>query len=333
MDIAVTPDVLPAPVGPVHPASLPAPPGSAAASKVLQHMLEDRRSGATQRAYQADLRLFFASRGSTVCPEALAALCGLRAGDLAIVLNEYAAGLRASGLSPATINRRLSAIRSLLRLARKFGLTEVDPSGLVDNEKSRKYRDTRGPSVEEVAAMLATPDRSTTTGKRDYALIVLLWENALRRAEICACNIEDFDPKRRRLTIVGKGHGGEPEPVTLTKRSVKAIEDYLEARTNGARLDNGEPLFLNQSHSSGGRLRGGGLYYILRRYGAAVLGRELSPHQMRHAGTTAYLNASNGDVRGAQKLTRHADVRTVMIYDDNRADRQGIASETIGKLA
>ncbi len=311
--------------------------GSSAAA-VLKAMMEDRRSPATQRAYRADVAKFFAFRGRETTPESLAELCALRTGALAIALNEYKSDLRDAGLSPATINRRLAAARSLLRLARKFGLTEIDPHGLVDNEKSKRYRDTRGPSVEEVRAIMATPDRTTLTGRRDYALLRLLWDHALRRAEICACNIEDYDPRRRRLSIVRKG-GAESISITLTKTTVAAIDAYLEARTGGARLDNGEPLFANLAHRftatatvEARRLHGGGIYWILRLYGAAVLERRLTPHMMRHASATGYLDASDGDIRGAQALTGHVDPRTLQIYDDNRKDNQGAASELVSKL-
>ena len=71
-----------------------------------------------------------------------------------------------------------------MKTARKFGLTDVDAGGLVAGEKVTPYRDTRGPGTGEVRRMLSAPDRQTPTGKRDYALLILLWENALRRSEV-----------------------------------------------------------------------------------------------------------------------------------------------------
>jgi integrase/recombinase XerC len=329
------------------------------------------RSEATRRAYAADLRLFFAFRGVDVSPAAVGALCELSTAEMAMALSAYAESLRGpqngtdgsngtdttiprtgKGLSPATINRRLAAIRSLLRIARRFGLTSVDVGGLVDSEKARKYKDTRGPTLVEVAAVMAAVDRSTLAGKRDYAVLRLMWENALRRGSISAANIEDYDSKARKLSIITKGHARDPRTITLTKSCTVSIDAYLEARTGGGvlladgtrsagrRLANGEPLFANLKNGTGEaqdvearRLRGDGLYYTLRRYGAQALERKLSPHMMRHSSATAYLDASGGDTRGAQALTGHVDPRTLQIYDDNRKDLQGAASEAISKLA
>lgn len=314
------------------PQELTAPmPAQPTAADVLTFM-QTRRSGNTQRAYQGDLRLFFAWRGQEVTPAALEQLCAMKAGELALVLNTFALVMRQSGFAPATTNRRLAAVRSLMREARKYGLTETAVDGLVDNEKARRYRDTSGPTLTEVQHLLAEPDRKTLDGKRDFALLTLLFENALRRAEVAGCNIEDFDAKRRRLMITGKGHAGEPEPITLSEHCAAAIAEYVDERSLSGRLDNGEPLFVNFSRSKPGRLQGNGLYKILRAYGLHVLDRALSPHKMRHAAATAVLDATDGDLRTAQALTRHADIRTLLLYDDNREDRQGKASDVLSGL-
>lgn len=302
------------------------------ASSVLQAAMTGRRSTETARAYAGDLKQFFAWRGLAVDEDALLQLCSLNTAQTSQLLNEYLLSMRAAGLKPNTINRRLSAVRTLIRIARRFGLTEVDPTGLVDNEKTRRYRDVRGPSIDEVVSLMRKPDRKTLIGKRDYALLRLLWENILRRSEICAANIEHFDAKRRQLAVYRKGYGNELTTVQLSKRCVAAIDDYLEARTGGRRLDNGEPLFLNHSHSRPGRLKSNGLYYVLGEYGRAVLKRRISPHKLRHSGATAYARET-GDMRGLQKLGGWADLRTAERYLDDGEELQGKATETLSKLA
>ena len=64
----------------------------------------------------------------------------------------------------------------------------------------------------------------------------------------------------------------------------------------------------------------------------AALGEPVNPHVMRHAAITAVLDATNGDMRTTQKLSCHAGVRTLMIYDDNRSDLQGKATELLSEL-
>ena len=64
------------------------------------------------------------------------------------------------------------------------------------------------------------------------------------------------------------------------------------------------------------------VYYIVA-YHARSLGLRIRPHQLRHSAITIALDATGGDVRRVQRLSSHADMRTLMIYDDNRADFQG----------
>ncbi|MBP5976360.1 hypothetical protein HW132_27430 [Brasilonema sp. CT11] len=58
----------------------------------------------------------------------------------------------------------------------------------------------------------------------------------------------------------------------------------------------------------------------------------MSPHRIRHSAITSYLNSSDGDTRGAQALSRHADARTLSIYDSNRHQRQKHVSNTLGGM-
>ena len=135
---------------------------------------------------------------------------------------------RSPALSPATINRRLAAVCSLLKMSYRLGLSQTDGRNLVDGEKTKSYRDTRGTNVDNLKRLLALPDRTTLRGKRDYAILRLLCDNALRRAEVCALSIGDFWPEVKRLAIMGKGRT-EKEWVTLHPSSADAVSAYLLA--------------------------------------------------------------------------------------------------------
>ncbi len=106
-------------------------------------------------------------------------------------------------LAPSTINVRLSALKSFVDYARQaeqchFNLADVTCL------KVESYSDTTGIAVAGFKEMLQIPDRSTIKGIRDYAILRLLWDNALRRNEICNLDVGDFD-KSGRLSILGKG--------------------------------------------------------------------------------------------------------------------------------
>ncbi len=194
-----------------------------------------------------------------------------------------------------------------------------------------RYRETTGISFEVYRRMLAVPDRSTLKGKRDYAILRLLWDNALRRGEVERAEIKDLDLDGRSLLILGKGKGQQKVGVTLSRPTVEALLDWLQARRC---KDRNQPLFIALDRASyGHRLTGTAIYKLVDAVAAAAgVSKKLSPHRIRHSGITAALDATGGDVRKVQKLSRHADLNTLMIYDDNRSDVQGEISDLLADL-
>jgi integrase/recombinase XerC len=225
-------------------------------------------------------------------------------------------------LSSATINQRLSALKSLVDYARKRGLCGFSLSD-VKGLRSQKYRDTRGRTVDEYRSVLAEIDRSTLLGKRDYAICRLLWDNALRRGEIVSLDRSNFIPQESRLMILGKGTL-ELQSIDLNPAVVTAINDYLLVKPDGEN----PALFVS---NNGKRLDGKDIARIVKKY-AEPVGIDISPHRVRHSAITAYLDMSEGNVRAAQSLSRHQNLSTLMIYDDNRHQLQGKASKDLGDL-
>ncbi len=300
---------------------------------VLTLLLADRRSENTRRAYRHDIEAFFVSAYETsASPERMRHFLGLKTPQMVLVLLRHKARLMTEGKSEATINRRMSALISLVRFARRVGATEADPSDSLDAEKVVPYRDTRGVGAEEARRLLRQPDRTTLKGRRDFALLLLLMENALRRAEVCGLTREDFEPHRQSIWIHGKGRGTQRERITLSANSVAAIEAYLQE----AKLSDepATPLFINVSPAAYGRgLTTDGLYKIVKELAeSAGLKDPLSPHRLRHTAITLALDASGGDVRRVQQLSRHARLETLQRYDDNRSDLQGEVTRLLSGL-
>lgn len=300
---------------------------------VLDQLLKDKRSPNTRHAYEKDLRDFFrfATGAGELTPEVVKRFLTLdQFAALSLVLT-YKAHLRDDrSLKEATVNRRLSAIKSLVRLANQLGQCSFTLSE-VKGDKVVRYRDTTGVSKELYRRMLAISDRTTLKGKRDYAILRLLWDNALRRGEISQADIKDLDLDGRSLLILGKGKGQQKEAITLSRPTVEAIMDWLQARRE---LDTNQPLFIALDRASyGHRLTGTAIYKLVEAISlSAGINKKLSPHRIRHSGITAALDATNGDVRKVQKLSRHADLNTLMIYDDNRRDVQGEISDLLAGL-
>ena len=290
-------------------------------------LLADKRSPATRRAYRADLVDFFSGEPT---PDEVRTFLALPAPALALRLATYKSALLERGVSEATVNRRLSAIRSLLKFAHRVGFAATDGRGLVDGERVRPYRNTRGVNVPTVQRLLAAPGTETLRGLRDTALLRLMCENALRRAEVCHLDVKDFEREERRLTILGKGRGTQQEAITLSEATARAISAYLEAAGHG------EGALFRSLHRvprwSGERLTPDGLHFLVGSYGRSIGVEELTPHKIRHSSITAALDATNGDVRRVQQLLPTSGPADVTQYDDNRRDLQGQVTNLLAEL-
>lgn len=284
---------------------------------VLDDWLSTKRSEHTRRVYRLDIVDFLSHHDSL----SLGKFLGSDRYAAFELVTRYKGNLITQGLTAPTINRRLAAIKSLVSHCYACGHCEFTLE-TVKSEKLTAYRDTTGVDADTFKSMLAVPDRNTLKGKRDYALLVLLWSNALRRSEVSKADIRDFDPQSGTLRIYGKGRGTESETVTLGRVAIAAISDWLEAR---GEFNPNAALFcsVNPGYRDG-RLSTQAIYDVVSQTAKeAGISKVMSPHRIRHSSITAALDATNGDVRKVQKLSRHANLNTLMIYDDNRINYQG----------
>lgn len=264
-------------------------------AELVTRLLSATRSEATKRAYAGDLRRFFGDVMGQAPEGALPAFLAMDRPAMTATVLEWRERMLADGLSEATVNRRLAAVKALVRLAYQVGIVGFTLE--VQGQKAISYRDTTGIGVGEVRALLGTVERSTTKGKRDYAILVLLWENALRRQEVCGLDVGDIDGNR--LWIRGKGRGTQKEAVTISPRAQEAIREYLGCFESEEVLPN-QPLFMNEDRAQkgDGRLSGEAIRYVVNRYGKkAGIEKDLAPHMLRHSAITAALDATQGDVR------------------------------------
>ncbi len=161
------------------------------------------KSPRTRTAYQQDLESFRSFLGSPDLEAAAALLLRGSHGEANALALSYRTSLRERGLAPATINRRLAALRSLVGLARTLGLVHWTLE--VESLKAESYRDTRGPGREGYRRMLALVENSADEyDLRAQAILRLLYDLGLRRAEVVALNAEDVDLERGTLQVLGK---------------------------------------------------------------------------------------------------------------------------------
>ena len=121
----------------------------------------------------------------------------------------------AARLQANTINRRLSAVKSMVRMARRLEMCDWTLAE-VDGLTVKPYRDTRGITASQFRLMMVFINRFSLAGARDFAMLTLLWEAGLRRSELVNCDVRHFDLEMKRLSILGKGRN-EREWIDLTE--------------------------------------------------------------------------------------------------------------------
>jgi len=280
----------------------------------------------TLKAYRMDLENFCFFLSSHINREILSLdeAAGIllsqghgHANNLAI---NYKADMIERSLQPATINRRLAALRSLVELANTLGI--VSWSLNVSNVKLISYRDTKGPGKANIKEILSRLDDSTK-GVRDKAIIILIYTLGLRRGEIVSLNMGDINFNDNTIMVLSKGRN-QKQPLTLPQETREILNKWVTMIGS----EDG-PLFINLDHvDKGRRLEGNGLYKIIKKYGADI-GIKTRPHGIRHTAITEALKITNGNITAVAKFSRHKNISTVTIYNDNLADEGGKIAQTI----
>lgn len=274
----------------------------------------------TRKAYQRDLRCFAAFMGTDHIGEALRQLMAAGPGEAFSTVTRYRTHLQTiPTIHGASINRRLGALRTLLRFARSCGLVAWTVE--VKNVRADALRDTRGPNSAGIARLFAACEGTAPAMVRDRAILRLLYSAALRRAEVSTLDVEHFDPVGARVSVLGKGRELR-QWVPVARSVVRDVGAWAVLRGGTSK----EPLFVNfdptKKGREGDRLMPEGVWEVVKRAAkrAGFRKYELSSHSLRHSGVTFALEQTNGNVAKVQKFSRHKDVRTVIIYNDNRTD-------------
>lgn len=246
-------------------------------------------------------------------------------------------------LSSATINGHLAAIRSLMRFMRRAQLCQWTLD--VVSERSQAYRDTCGPGLAAVRAMLRAAARQADQRKaaRDMAIVRLLNDLGLRRSELVGLDIPNHverDAGDMPIAIFVRGKGSTDRVrLSLPSKTALALHAWIHERGSNA-----GPLFISVDPGAGRAGRGGrhralderlsgeGVARILAALAArANVSTRVRPHGLRHTAITALLDHGAG-LREAQRFSRHADPRTLMRYDDNRTDIAGDMAKRLSDL-
>ncbi|MEM8618303.1 MAG: site-specific tyrosine recombinase XerD [Actinomycetota bacterium] len=269
-------------------------------------LAEKGRSPNTLTAYRRDLRAYsqwLAERGSSIERVDRAELV------------EFVDARRHSGVATSTLARQLAAIRMLHRFLAIESYRSDDPTA--DLEGVRVPTGLPKPLTEdEVERLLAAAAPNDPPGRRDLALLELLYATGARISEAVGLSIGDLDTEQRLVRLFGKG--AKERIVPYGGSAARALDAWFETDGRVAfvperwrRRDDADAVFLNQR---GGRLSRQAAWNIVKQRAArAGLTGDLSPHVLRHSCATHLLD-HGADLRIVQEMLGHASISTTQVY-------------------
>ena len=222
----------------------------------------------------------------------------------------WLADLHRRGLEPASVARKLAALRSFYRFLVRRGVVDRNPA-----------RELRGPRltrtlpgflpIDEAKSLVEARALGGAMRARDVAILELLYATGLRVSELAGLDVDAVDRDARTVRVLGKGR--KERIVPYGAAAARALDAYLNARP--ARRG---PLFTG---ARGGRLGVRSIRAVVERAGrAAGVARRVTPHTLRHTFATHLLDAG-ADLRMIQELLGHSRLSTTQRYTHVGADQ------------
>ncbi len=235
------------------------------------------------------------------------------------LLREFVFALKDLGLSPATIRRQVSAIRTYYRFLVAEGLVPADPSDRLESpRRGRRLPPTL--SVAEVEAMLQAARPDDPLAWRDRALLELGYGAGLRVSELCGLVLGDLRFDEGVVRVLGKG--SKERLVPVGRNVIGTVSVYLhQVRPTLDRGKGRNRVLLNRRGAPLSRV---GAWGVVKRLAAAAgVTKPVTPHTLRHTFAT-HLLEGGADLRAVQEMLGHADLSTTQIY--THVDREYLRS-------
>jgi tyrosine recombinase XerC len=271
--------------------------------------IERNASPRTVEAYRRDIRQFL----QFCCKE-----WDLEAMELSydridrLMIRLWLGSLMSAKPAKSTLARKTASVRSFLKFAFKRGLIRHNPAHLLMNPK-KEHRLPKTVRFEELGLMMETVDTEEPPGKRDLAVLELLYGTGMRLSELVGLNTDDVDLGRKRVKVFGKG--ARERIIPFGEPAARALRNYLEERSRlaGKKTDPDDHLALFLTDT------GKRVYpRLIQRKVAKYLSRvsevsQKSPHVLRHSFATHLLDRGAG-IRVIKELLGHADLAATQIY-------------------
>lgn len=271
----------------------------------IKHLSDERNySEHTVKAYRGDLENFrdFLLKEEKKVEDTNAA-----------TINAYVSTLYGKN-SPASVERKVSAIRSFFSYLVRKGLVAQNPAKLVRTPRKKKHLPVFL-SVDEVFNLVDVKDQEKSPLRaRDRAVLELLYSSGLRVSELAGATLADLSMGEAVIRVRGKGNKERIVPVG--SKALSALGEYLDVREELKPAS--DRIFLN---SRGGGITTRSLARIIKKYGlVSGISKNVSPHVLRHSFAT-HLLAGGADLRAIQEMLGHASLSTTQKYTHLSVER------------
>lgn len=258
----------------------------------------------TAEAYRRDLRQY---------RDTIDANQGL---DASQIVHRHLDRLREEGMKDSSVSRKLASIRAYHAFVIVEGYGSEDPTATIDSPR-RASSIPKALTVQQIARLIEAPDVSLPLGRRDRAILEVLYGTGCRVSEVVDLDLHDIDFETKTAIVTGKGHKQRLVPVG--SYAIASIREWLPDRLD-IRRPGSDPgaLFLTVR---GNRLSRQTVWRVVDKAGTSVgiAAKDLSPHVLRHSAAT-HMVEGGADLRSVQEMLGHASLSTTQIYTKVRPD-------------
>lgn len=287
-----------------------------AIARFVRHMeIERDYSSHTRRSYQTDLRQF----QQFMVDHHIDVPCERAGGVIRIepaVIRAYLADLYQKRVKKISISRKIATLRSFFKYLLREGSVRFNPAEMVQAPRAEHYLPAFLP-VDEMFSLLSSGFKDDLLGRRDRAIVELLYSSGIRVGELTGLNRGDVDLKESLIKVRGKGKKERIVPVG--KPALDALKGYLDMREGkGEQVEPGTALLINRS---GSRLTSRSIGRLVDKYVAlSGIHKKIGPHALRHTFATHLMDAG-ADLRVIQELLGHESLSTTQKYTSISAGR------------
>jgi len=215
--------------------------------------------------------------------------------------------LRNKRLKNSTISRKISSLREFFKFLFRENVITVDLIPFLELPKKEKKLP-EYLSIEDVDKLLSTPDNSNF-GKRDKAMLEMMYGTGMRVTELLSTKIDDINFSEGFVKCFGKGR--KERLIPMSGYTISHINNYLAIRDNLIKNGSKRVLFLN---NRGNMMSRQGFWKIIKKYNKiAGICLNISPHTLRHSFAT-HLIENDADLRSVQEMLGHSSITTTQIY-------------------